>query len=241
MKKYKVIITAAVVSGICVLTGGILIKVLKDRRQKRVMTPEDLIDYYNLTEEETANVDLDKMLEEYKLTFEEARDAGFTKGDILKTLSCFPKIETKEEKIRDYCYLLNKDSLKGRKPDFQTMKYIAFQESDAEGYSVFIDVLSQKVYINPESWKYVFQDVLNAEVVLSNVNLTELIKGFEVLGMEDWKRRYEGNEMYGVSWSLGMEFEDGTIVSYSGYNGGPNNYSELRKLMFSLYSHSHTE
>ena len=103
------------------------------------------------------------------------------------------------------------------------------------GYSVFVDVEAGKVYIKSQSWEYVHQDIQKAEVVLEEVNLSELIACLESIGIENWKGRYESDIEYGIGWKLGIEFEDGTVASYYGYGDRPERYRELRELMFSFY------
>ena len=233
MKKYVVMIIVA--AGL-LLVGGIGVLAVNnwEENEKR-MTPEEFIEYFGFTEEEIENVDIEKFLEKYTITRGTLIRDEVKKEHILHSFAFFPKIEPENLEGRDFTYVAFGKPLKGVKPDYDKMKYIAFQVSDTIGYSVFIDVKARKVYISPTTWEYVYQDISKAEVVLEEADLSEVIECIKNLGIEKWKGRYEKDVAYGISWRFGIEFEDGTIASYSGYEKAPEGYGELREMMLSFY------
>ena len=234
-KKTIIVIILLLVIGSGIFAGGMMMKKApkKDETQAQVMTAEELIEYFGLTEEEISNVDIAQFLFEQKCTEAGLQRQEMEKEDILELMKFYPKKENMEG--RDFSYLMSGEALNGKRPDYQEIKYIAFRESDMTGFSVFIDMKAEKVYIKTQSDEYVHQDIQKAEVVLEEVDLSELIACLESIGIENWKGRYESDVVHGIGWKLGIEFEDGTVASYYGYNAGPEQYGELRELMFSFY------
>ncbi len=134
--------------------------------------------------------------------------------------------------ILDYSYLVQAKKFKGEYPSFDKLKYLAFLRTEGDGgASCFIDFKKDILLFAHGSWP-IYKDISrNAEKEeLSKERKENIIKSLKEARIDKWNYKYEvevDNEEGDARWNLGMEFEDGTVISYSGKNDAPDALYEI--------------
>ena len=107
--------------------------------------------------------------------------------------------------------------------DFDTIERVVFIKSvgiHGDGFGLVIDKTHGRVYYNPSNWNVLQLDRIP---VFADFREDDLIRFAEVLeeaNVREWQEILRGvfrQNWYPVSWVLGIEFSDGTIMRRSGF------------------------
>jgi len=143
--------------------------------------------------------------------------------------------ESKEEN-NDFSYLLNAEEYEGKFPDMETVRYLAVSHQEGDGgISLLIDFEKNIIY-NSDYTNHIYDNIQNAdtEIVLTKENKNEIIRALKDAKIWEWEYMYSDNSEHGMEnwWHLGIEFENGTVISYNGAGMTPDNYKPLGEILF---------
>ena len=216
-------------------------KNMVEQEEKKLATKEFLIETYHLTEEEIEESEIEKLITYFELTegffLEEISYGNDFSTTIYNLLIAQEELEMKgEEENNDFSYLLEAEEFKGEFPELGKIRHLAASMNIADGgYSCFIDFKNFKIYYEYNT-AFVYENIQNAEEVLeiSETVREEIINALKEAEIDQWDYSYvDKNEPSGeVFWDFGMEFEDGTIISFSGKGGSAASFPELRDVIF---------
>ena len=107
----------------------------KGRKQKELVSKEELIEWYALTEEDLKGIDLDKVMERYTFRQSDLEDIDSKEKMLylLKKCQGFVDEEDARQKHLEEVsleYLVTADEYEGELPDFNEIKYFAYSAQD---------------------------------------------------------------------------------------------------------------
>jgi hypothetical protein len=139
-------------------------------------------------------------------------------------------------------YLFGADEFTGDFPNLDTLKYFAYSQV-FETYSVscLVDFENSRFFdFTPATW--VSSDYTQASKVvkLTQQHKEKIIQALKDGNIAEWKHYYEDKKYKGdIYWSIGLEFEDGLIISYNGSRGDggfPDEHDEMMTTISSLFA-----
>ena len=219
----------------------------KGRKQEELVSKEDLIEWYGLTEEELEGIDLDKIME--KFTWRQSDlDIIDSKEKALYRLRDSQDFVDEEDARQKHIeevsleYLVTADEYEGELPDFNEIKYFAYSVQTELYINSYLFDFDKSIVYGYKGPIPVYIDYTVADTVafLSEENKKEFINALNEANIESWKHRY-GSKRKDTVWNIGMEFDDGAVMSYSGIagkKGRPETYMDLYKSFTSVIRNS---
>ncbi len=252
----KTIICILILLVLCVSVGGcsrynqegVLDKMKTDivkytEYGEKIATKEFLINTFGFKENDFAGINVDKVLARYEVS-EEALKEAESKEFIIESLKKMQKMLDEEGKPQvkptkpDYSYLVQAKEFKGKYPSLDDLKYFTELSTGGNGgASCFID-FKKDILLFADGSLPIYEDIdkYNKKEELTKERKENIIKALKEAGIDKWNYKYEvkkNSPEGGSRWYLGMEFEDGTVISYSGINSFPeklnNIYEEIYK------------
>ena len=210
----------------------------KGRKQEELVSKEDLIEWYGLTEEELEGIDLDKVMKKYTWRQSDLEDIDSKERalDMLREDQRYIDRDDARQKHLEEVgleYLVTADEYEGELPDFNEIKYFAYSvQTELYIDSCLFDFDKSVVYGYKGAMPiYIDYTAADTVVFLSEENKKEFINALKEANIENWKHRY-GSRMRDTLWNIGMEFNDETVTSYSGTRGKrghPETYMDIYK------------
>lgn len=200
---------------------------------------------FQLTEEEVDNYEVEDLISYYQLTEEYFLEEKHN----LKNLSSITivlkflqkqmrkaKEENENEYDYDFTYLLKGEEVKGDLPDMETIQYLTVSDQTGTGGTSFLIDFDENMIYDSYYSAGLYSDIRKAdkETALSEKQKADIIKALQDAKIWKWKSMYSSKSDVGLEswWHLGVEFEDGTIVSFSGAGKVPDNYNTLEEVLY---------
>jgi hypothetical protein len=205
---------------------------------EKIATKEFLVNAFGFTDSDFNGIDVEKVLTRYEVSEEALKESGDSKEFIIESLKKLQKMLDEEGKPQikplkpDYSYLVKAKEFKGKYPSFDNLKYFTEISTGGNGgASCFID-FKKNILLFADGSLPIYEDIdkYNKKVELSKERKENIIKALKKAGIDKWNYKYEVKKYSpegGSHWYLGMEFEDGTIISYSGSNDGPDTLDQI--------------
>lgn len=209
--------------------------------EETLATKEFLMETFQLSEEEIEPYHVEEFISYYELTeqfFLDEKDNSNALSDIVKEFERLQKNmqSDKEDESNDFSYLVEAEEFKGDFPDMQSARYLAVSHQLGDGGTSFlIDFDKNIIYDSPQT-NNVYENIQYAQnkVELTDEMKAEIIQSLKEAKIQKWKYEYSGEGEFALEnwWHLGIEFEDGTVISYSGAGAVPSNYKPLSDVLF---------
>ena len=213
-------------------TYGVTDDVVKERFSGDLVTRDYLEKTWGIVNEDLKNIDLDEVVY-YADLFVNRMDEDRTKEQILDDLSWYQEQLDYEKflKENDKSYLLEAELTEEPLPDIKIIKYLLYERyskgfGKSETISILLDFQTNRQYCNyHQSLKsdYIIRDNY---VEFTDEEKNIIIDEFNNLGILDWYGRNNSKD----KWKIGIEFEDGTVITMSGNTDDeekPKNYDEF--------------
>lgn len=213
---------------------------IKDTGSEKLATKEFLIETFHVSEKDIKKYEVEEVISAYGLTEDFFLHEKENFSEPLDVISVFARLQedfhTPAEKEKyDFSYLYKAKEYTGELPDVSTIKYLAASNYVGDGGSSFvIDFENNKIYCMYHT-AVVDDDIRYADKV---TNITEeerkiIINALKEAEINKWKHSYVNKkEPSGeVFWDFGVEFNDGTIVSFNGKGGSADTYPKFRDMI----------
>ena len=254
MRSKKVFIIVLFILILLLFSSIVIWRILVERvnREKgetkhQAVTIEFMIKKYGFLKEDLEGIDLDKVLKKSPWTIADC-DTIINKEEVIQLLKKEQERINRDEALKKHCaevnlgYLFAADEYTGEYPDFNTLKYLAFtQEFETFSVSNLIDFENSRFCdFTPESW--VSSDYSQSSKVtkLTQDHKEKIIQALKDGNIMEWKHYYGDKKFKGdIYWSVGLEFQDGLVISYygtAGDDGFPDEYDEMLITISNLFT-----
>ena len=209
---------------------------ITDNRKGEIMNKSDKIvnleyvkDWFDITEEDVKDINFERAFSGY--TWKISDCESLSKENVLKLLKDEQKrIDAKEEMSRhldevSLTHLVDAEKKVEKFPDMNTVKYIAYSNDNYELYtlSFLIDFEKNKYYGSTDTLAYMdYTDALTV-MNITDDGKRKIINALNEAKLEEWKQKCEVKEIES-GWDMGIEFQDGTIVSFNSGGKIPDEY-----------------
>ena len=208
----------------------------KGRKQKELVSKEELIEWYGLTEEELEGIDLDKIMDKFTWRQSDLEDID-SKEMALDILIFEQGYIDEEDALQKHLeevgleYLVTTDEYEGELPDFNEIKYFTVSSKFELYTQSFLIDFNKSVLYSIDSPMPIYIDYTVADTVchFPEKNKEVFFNALKETNIEKWKHRY-GSKRKDTQWEVGIEFNDGTVVSYSGTaekRGRPKEFEDI--------------
>lgn len=215
----------------------------KDASGDKLATREFLIKTFHVTEEDIKKYEVEEVVSALGLTedfFMHEKENFSEPSDVVSVFARLQEDfhEPVPEGKFDFSNLYKAKEFKGEFPDVNTIKYLAASNYIGDGGSSFvIDFKDNKIYYLYNT-AFVYEDIRRADKVveLTEKERNEVLTALEKAEIDKWNYSYinEKEPSGEVFWDFGMEFDNGSILSFKGKGDTADSYPELREVIFGL-------
>ena len=212
----------------------------KGRKQEELVSKEDLIEWYGLTEEELEGIDLDKVMKKYTWRQSDLEDIDSKERalDMLREDQRYIDRDDARQKHLEEVgleYLVTADEYEGELPGFNEIKYFTLSNKFELYTQSFLIDFNKSVLYSIDSAMPIYIDYTAADTVchFPEKNKEVFFNALKETNIENWKHRY-GSKRKDTQWEVGIEFNDGTVVSYSGTAGKRGQPKEFENLYMAV-------
>ena len=210
---------------------GITDKEVNESFTGDMVTKEYLNEVWGITDEDLKDIDLDDVVY-YKDLFVKRMDENNSREQILDKLRRYQEQLDHEKflKENDKSYLLEAELTEEPLPDIKSVKYLLFEIDTSRTFmsstkSRLIDFENNKYYESRQSLKTDYIE-MDDYIEFSDEEEEIIIKELDNLGIFDWYGKNKERD----DWKMGIEFEDGTVITMSGNTDDekkPKNFDEF--------------
>ena len=211
------------------------------------VTKEYFVEWYGITQKDIEGIDFDRILERYPWRYSDLVDVN-TKEKALDILiyeqDYMDEEDARQKHLEEVSleYLVTADEYEDELPDFNEIKYFAYSVQTELYINSYLFDFDKSIVYGYKGPIPVYIDYTVADTVafLSEENKKEFINALNEANIESWKHRY-GSKRKDTVWNIGMEFDDGAVMSYSGIageKGRPEAYMDLYKSFTSVIRNS---
>lgn len=200
-------------------------------KQDKLATREFIIEYFDLNEDDIKHIDVEAVIEYYQITEEGIKSSS---NVVAKLEMLEEQMKDEAGKMGDFSYLLEGESASGdiKKED---IKYIAYLRGENDRNDVWlIDIDNNKVYYFLGETALIEPENADKEADLDVDDLDNILISIEDGKLNNWKPIYEGDNgdtTGSAGWRLGIQLNDGTVISYRGWGMfGENRPQELDEI-----------
>lgn len=208
--------------------------IVSDSVNDEKVTVEEFMNHYQLTEADLEGIDLQANIDYYIVLKNEMGNEP--KEEVVSTLKIEQKemeeenAEKKEREKSNLSYLVEADEFIGDIPDFDNLKYVTYYfdySDDMEIVSGLVDFQSSKLFLGSLEPVYEYYEGADEAYELTEEEILEIIQAIKETQFQSWDYNTIGNEDYFYEWKFGMEFNDGTVISYKGKQSEPIFYKGI--------------
>ena len=200
------------------------------KSEDKYVTKEYIMERYQITEEDIKGLDVEEILKRYPSTVDAFKDIK-SKDKVINNFMRFQKLINEREEDEKYLdevsltHLVHAEKKVEKFPDMNTVKYIAYSNDNYELYtlSFLIDFEKNKYYGATGTLAYL--DYADAPTVINitDAGKRKIINALKEAKLEEWKQKCEVKEIES-GWDMGIEFQDGTVVSFNSGGKIPDEY-----------------
>lgn len=194
----------------------------KKMEQKRI-TKEAFLEYYGISEEEMEGIDINSFVNTYDIKLDDT-----DVNDIRLAIQLY-KENFGDMGLRSYDYLLKETvNTKFTVDKVNNIIRVAWEENHDESVEAIVfDFENEQIYEGADMEEFDKNDLAGDADDTIKQKVIQLITDYEIY---DWKDYYKGGSMKdttgGYSWTLAIEFSDGTIYRTGGGGSGKEAYPD---------------
>jgi hypothetical protein len=211
---------------------------------EQLASKEFLKELFGVTEVDIVKYEVEEFISAFGLTeeffYQEKEALKYPNEDIINIFAELQKDlhAPKMEENYDFSYLYEAIEYAGEFPNIDTLSYLTASEYMGDGGSSFvIDFRKNKIYFDYKVAS-VFRDIRRAEEVLdiTEIERDEIINALKEIEFYKWDYSYvdKKDPNSEAFWDFGMEFGDGTIISYNGRGVFADSYFEFSNVIFGM-------
>lgn len=208
----------------------------KRTNKEDFVTKEYFVEWYGITQKDIEGIDFDRLLERYPWRYSDLVDVN-TKEKALDILIFEQGYMDEEDALQKHIeevgleYLVTADEYEGELPDFNEIKYFTVSSKFELYTQSFLIDFNKSVLYSIDSPMPIYIDYTVADTVchFPEKNKEVFFNALKETNIENWKHRY-GSKRKDTQWEVGIEFNDGTVVSYSGTaekRGKPKEFEDI--------------
>jgi len=208
---------------------------------EKIVTKEFLMNTYGFNESDLEGIDVEEVLFRFEVTEEGLQDTDSDR--IIEYLQKMQKMMTETEEVKeasttDYSYLVQTEEYTGEIPDYGSLKYMTFLLTEGNGgSSCFIDFHEKMIYYGHGALG-VYKNIKNSgkSIKLTVEMESNILDSIRDANIQDWDYRYEvktDNPEGNSEWHFGMEFEEGSVITFKGLNKAPITFFDISEVIYS--------
>ena len=188
----------------------------KNMEQKRI-TKKTFLEYYGIAEEEMEGIDINSFVNTYDIKLDDT-----DVNDIRLAIQLY-KENFGDMGLMSYAYMLKEPANAKFTPDkVNNVIRVAWEENHDESVEAIVfDFENEQIYEGADMEEFDKNDLAGTTDDTIKQKVIQLITDYEIY---DWKDYYKGGSMKdttgGYSWTLAIEFSDGTIYRTGGGGSG---------------------
>ena len=205
---------------------------------EKIATKDFLVNTMGFLEIEFEGLDVEAILAKGEIAELALLEAG--KDHVISILKKNQEIMNAPESTLDsnnYSYLVESGKFTGKYPAFDDLKYFTYSDHvGTGGSSFFIDYEKNTIrFATGGTGIYENIEYYSTEEEMTLEMKSKMINALHETGVINWKNQnYAKSRGSGLDsyWYLGMEFTDGTVISYTGRNNFKETVSKIEDALY---------